>query len=78
MVEVMTPLVSVKQLGDASMSSLAFSWSALEIDLEAMSGELAEDPRLNRRMKGCDAGVRCDCRDVFLRSIMWMGCLSFA
>ncbi len=62
MVEVMTPLVSVKQLGDASMSSFTLSWSALEVDLEAMSGELVEDPRLNQRMKGCDAGLFCDCR----------------
>jgi hypothetical protein len=64
MVEVMTPLVSVKQLGDASMSSLTLSWSALEVDLEAMSGDFVEDPRLNRRMKGCDDGLFCDCRDV--------------
>jgi hypothetical protein len=64
MVEVMTPLVSAKQLGDASMSSLTLSWSALEVDLEAISGELVEDPRLNRRMKGYDAGLFGDCRDV--------------
>ena len=53
MVEVMTPLVSVKQLGEASRSSLAALSlslvSDLEVDLEAMSGEVV--PMLKRRMK---------------------------
>ena len=54
MVEVMTPLVSVKQLGEASRSSLAalsLSFeSDLEADLEAMSGEVV--PMLKRRIGG--------------------------
>jgi hypothetical protein len=53
MVEVMTPLVSVKQPGDSSIRSLAaLSFSLdpyLEVDLEAMSDEVV--PMLNRRIK---------------------------
>jgi len=53
MVEVMTPLVSVKQPGDSSIRSLAaLSFSLepyLEVDLEAMFDEVV--PMLNRRIK---------------------------
>ena len=60
MVEVMTPFVSVKQLGEASSSSLAaLSFSLVsdleEVGFEAMSGEVV--PMLKRRMGGTNGYV---------------------
>jgi hypothetical protein len=55
-------LVSVKQAGEASISSFALSLSDLEVDLVAMFGEVV--PLMNPRLKGSL------CQIVFLKSMI--------